>query len=308
MQLGFEGNQVALCLLALALTFVPSKLTVSIFNAPIAWAITRICTNTPRNGSTNRFRKMGNRVMVRMRIGRDVAKCHRVVRRLLQLAAGEHPRRISVKQQRHHHRRMARRLPPASIRAFQLTQVEPVHDLHHKSVPGALGEANPATRAGEDYGVSRSTGLKGSDIVNSRHSPGRARILSDTVRQIRQTPKTSRHSLSGTRCPEAVRSAPSHQDSDGHLTCSGRASARERRSARTPRARSRRRCLRTRIRTGSRWSTSVPICSTGGAGSWMRGQRILKRSRRRSSASKRGAEPDRARAAWDHRVTLGAGR
>ena len=110
-------------------------------------------------------------------VSRDVAKRHRVVRRLFELAAGEHPCRISVKQQRHHHRRMVRRLPPSSIRTFQLTQIP--------RVPNAPEEASPATRGGEDT-VCRGRPRR-DPIVNSRHSCGRPRILSDTA--LRQAPR-----------------------------------------------------------------------------------------------------------------------
>ena len=48
----------ALCLLALAFIFVPSKLTVPIFTIPTSLAITSISTNIPSSSFMKRLRKL----------------------------------------------------------------------------------------------------------------------------------------------------------------------------------------------------------------------------------------------------------
>ena len=72
--------------------------------------------------------------MVRMLTSGDVAKRHRIVRRLLQLATGKHPGSVAIKQQRHQHGRMIRLLAAAtSILARYFTELQLLHYFHYKA-------------------------------------------------------------------------------------------------------------------------------------------------------------------------------
>jgi hypothetical protein len=77
--------------------------------------------------------EIGNRAVIRMAVGADEPAGDRIVGRLRELAAGEHPRGVSVKQQRHQHRRVIRSRACAPIGANQELQVELIDDLHDKS-------------------------------------------------------------------------------------------------------------------------------------------------------------------------------
>ena len=74
------------------------------------------------------------RDMIRMLASADVTKRHRVVRRLLQLAAGEHPGGVAGEQQRYQHGRMigSPTATPA-ISAGYSTELELVYNFHHKT-------------------------------------------------------------------------------------------------------------------------------------------------------------------------------
>ena len=52
------------------------------------------------------FAEGGNGVVIGMRVGRNVAKGNRVVGGLFQLSTGEHPGRVTVKQQGQQHLRV----------------------------------------------------------------------------------------------------------------------------------------------------------------------------------------------------------
>ena len=78
--------------------------------------------------------KVRYRVMIRMLASGDVAKRHRVVRRLLQLAAGEHPGGVAVEQQRYQHGRMIRSLAATTgISAGYFTELELLYNFHYKA-------------------------------------------------------------------------------------------------------------------------------------------------------------------------------
>ena len=77
--------------------------------------------------------KVGNGIMLRMLIRRAVTKRHRVIRGLLQLAAGEYACGIAVEQQGEQQRRMMGLFTPATITTLQLTQVQLVNDIDDKT-------------------------------------------------------------------------------------------------------------------------------------------------------------------------------
>jgi len=70
--------------------------------------------------------KRGDRVVVGMIVGRDETKRHGIVGRPLQLAAGEHARRIAVNQQPQQHPRMIRSRTRAAIGSAHPAEVETV--------------------------------------------------------------------------------------------------------------------------------------------------------------------------------------
>ncbi len=76
--------------------------------------------------------KGGQRVMVRMRVRRNVAERHRVIGRSLNLAAREHARRIPVHQQTQQHLGMMRRHATSRICAAQFREVHLRDDFHHE--------------------------------------------------------------------------------------------------------------------------------------------------------------------------------
>ena len=80
------------------------------------------------------------RVMVRMPVGADVAERHRIVGRLLQLAAGEHSRRVAVEQQRHQQRRMIGVLAATSVLARDFAQIKLVYDFYDKARQMLFGQ------------------------------------------------------------------------------------------------------------------------------------------------------------------------
>ena len=71
-----------------------------------------------------------DRVVVRMVVGRDEAKRHRIISRPLQLAARKHPRRITINQNAQQHSGMIRRRARAAIVAAHRAKVEPVDHFH----------------------------------------------------------------------------------------------------------------------------------------------------------------------------------
>ena len=70
--------------------------------------------------------KRSDRVVVGMIVGRDEPKRHRIVCRPLQLAAGEHARRVTINQQPQQHPRMIRSRTRAAIGPAHPTKVESV--------------------------------------------------------------------------------------------------------------------------------------------------------------------------------------
>ena len=122
----------ALCLEALACTFVPSRLTLPSFSTP---SLLRHAQNLHEQRAQlleKPLAEVRNRIVVRMLVRRHVAQRHRVVRLPLQLAARKHPGRVSVEQQRHHHRRVKGVRPASAVRSRQLAQIQPLHDLDNK--------------------------------------------------------------------------------------------------------------------------------------------------------------------------------
>ncbi len=75
----------------------------------------------------------GQRIVVRMRIGRHKAERHRVVGRALDLAARMHPVGIPVDQQSQQHRRVMRGRAPARVLLDQIIQIKPINHFHHKA-------------------------------------------------------------------------------------------------------------------------------------------------------------------------------
>ncbi len=75
----------------------------------------------------------GQRIVVRMRIGRHKAERHRVVGRALDLAARMHPVGIPVDQQPQQHRRVMRGRAPARVLLDQIVQIEPINHFDHKA-------------------------------------------------------------------------------------------------------------------------------------------------------------------------------
>ncbi len=73
-----------------------------------------------------------SRVVVRMRVRRNVPERHRIAGRPLQPAARKDPRRAAVEQQTQQQRRMMRILPAATALTLQRAQVQPIHNVHHK--------------------------------------------------------------------------------------------------------------------------------------------------------------------------------
>ena len=74
----------------------------------------------------------GDRVVVGVVVGGDVAERHAVVSRPLQFAAGKHPRRIAVNQDAQEHPGRVRRRAGAAISADHAAKIEPVDHLHDK--------------------------------------------------------------------------------------------------------------------------------------------------------------------------------
>ena len=75
----------------------------------------------------------GERVMVGVRVGRHVAKRHRVVGRALDLAARMHTVGITVDQQPQQNRRVMRGRAATRVLLDEVAQVEPVNDFNHKA-------------------------------------------------------------------------------------------------------------------------------------------------------------------------------
>ena len=78
--------------------------------------------------------KVRYRVMIRMLVSADVTKRHRIVRGLLQLAAGEHPGGVAVEQQRYQQGRMIRSLASiTAISAGYFTELQLLYYFHYKA-------------------------------------------------------------------------------------------------------------------------------------------------------------------------------
>jgi len=73
-----------------------------------------------------------NGVVVRMVIRRDEAERHAVIRRPLQLAAGEHAGRVAIHQHTQQQRRVVRCRTRTAVAPAQRRQIEPVDHLHHE--------------------------------------------------------------------------------------------------------------------------------------------------------------------------------
>ncbi len=86
------------------------------------------------------FAEGGEGVMIRMRVGGDVAEGNRVVGRLLQFPAGEHARRIAVKQQRQQHLRVEGFRADSRVGHLQLVQVQLRHHIDDEAGQMLLGK------------------------------------------------------------------------------------------------------------------------------------------------------------------------
>src|SRR5271165_2746623 len=82
----------------------------------------------------------GDRVVVWVVVGGDVAERHAVVSRPLQLAARKHPRRVAVNQNPQQHPGMVRRRAGAAIGADHAAKIEPVDHLDDKARQVFLGK------------------------------------------------------------------------------------------------------------------------------------------------------------------------
>jgi hypothetical protein len=78
--------------------------------------------------------------VVGMFAARNVAKRHRIPGRPLQLAAGEHPRRIAVNQNAQHRPRMIRSRTGPAIRPAHPAEVEIVDHIDNESRQVLLGQ------------------------------------------------------------------------------------------------------------------------------------------------------------------------
>lgn len=76
--------------------------------------------------------KHGQRVMVRVRVGRHKPKRHRVIGRTLDLAAGMHAAGIAVNQQAQQHRRVMRGRAASAVLARQCAQVRLLDDFYQE--------------------------------------------------------------------------------------------------------------------------------------------------------------------------------
>ena len=70
------------------------------------------------------FAEGGNGVVVWVTIGCNISKCYRIIGGLFEFPAGEHPRGIPVKQQRHQHRRMIGLDPFSRIGGRQFPEIK----------------------------------------------------------------------------------------------------------------------------------------------------------------------------------------
>jgi len=85
--------------------------------------------------------KIGNCIMVRMRVGCYVPKSNRIIGAALQFAAGENTRGITVKQECCQHCRTVRLRTATGIGLSQRTKVELGYNLNHK--PGKVTVRKP---------------------------------------------------------------------------------------------------------------------------------------------------------------------
>jgi hypothetical protein len=74
----------------------------------------------------------GDRVVVWVLIGSSEAECHRIIRRPLQLAAGEHAGGVAVDQDAQQHRRVVGGLTGTAVAAKHRPQIQARNHLHHE--------------------------------------------------------------------------------------------------------------------------------------------------------------------------------
>ena len=115
----------------------------------------------------------GQGVVIRMRVGRHIAKRHRVIGRAFDLAAGVHAVGVAVDQQPQEHGRT-----PAGVLAGQLAQIELLDDLDHE--PCQVISRQPFVHRGRQQ--VRSVSVSGDETAHrqglSVAGPRLSRILS----------------------------------------------------------------------------------------------------------------------------------
>jgi hypothetical protein len=73
------------------------------------------------------------RIVIRVGIGREVAKCQGIVRCLLDTSARIGPRGVAVDEQRQEHRWMIGRRPRAAVSTNQCREVQLIDDVRHET-------------------------------------------------------------------------------------------------------------------------------------------------------------------------------
>ena len=125
--------QEARCLEALALTFVPSRLTVPNFKKPHLMGQQQNLHKQRLQLLQKALAEVGNRIVIGMGVGSDIPKGHRIIRRLFQLAARVDPGGIAVKQQSQQHRWRIGRRATTGIGVLQGPQIQLPEHLHDES-------------------------------------------------------------------------------------------------------------------------------------------------------------------------------
>jgi hypothetical protein len=116
--------------------------------------------------------KRGDRVVVGVVVGGDVAERHAVVSRPLQLAARKHPGGVAVNQNPRQHPGMVRRRAGAAISADHAAKIEPVDHLHDK--PRQMSLRQPLLHRGRQK--KHRLAINVSEIAHRQHATLRPRI------------------------------------------------------------------------------------------------------------------------------------